>query len=85
MPVIIVGNEEYRIRKFLIDRFNEPLHIVVGTKSLADKLIMPDCENCEEVVNTTNFFISDDLINLSAEEICNKHLGEPINLVKEIK
>lgn len=82
MGIIIVGDGEFEVRKFLIERYAEPLVIVVGTKSLADKLT--NCEVCDELIEKTNFFINDSLIKLPAQEICDKHLGERINLIKEI-
>ena len=84
MGVVIVGDGSFEVRKFLIEKYAEPLVIVVGTKSLADKLIIPDCEICDELINTTNFYISDELIGLPAKEICDKHLGEPISFIKEV-
>ena len=82
MGIIIVGNDSYRVRRLIIDHSNEPVQIVVGSKSLADKLL---AENADIILENINFFINDSLIDLSAEEICKKHLVEPINFVKEIE
>lgn len=70
-----------------LPEFDEEQEITISTQSLSDAM-GNDKEVEETEANNLDceiyFYVEDDVIGMDAEEICDNHLDEPIELVEEV-
>jgi len=75
---------EYPTRTFdLKTKSNFRMEVTISTQSLLDVLDL-NAKRDMRIDKQVYFFVPDEVINLSAEEICKNHLDEEMILIKEM-
>jgi hypothetical protein len=86
MNIIKFMSGHYRTRTFLVQlpEMDEEQEITIAVDSLHTAL--ENTDNLEgDIDDQIYFYVDDDKIHLRPEEICSKHLDEPIKFIEEIK
>ena len=88
MNKITFKGKEYPIRTFIVLFEDEKHEYTIATESLSDAMGDDKEEfgtEANEIDNEIYFYVEDEVIELGADEICNDHLDESMEFVKEIK
>ena len=89
MKTINFKGKKYPTRTFVVtnDDIEHEQEITISTESLSDAMgddkEVHDTE-ANDIDCTIYFYVDNDVINLSAEEICANHLDEPFGIIEEI-
>lgn len=88
MNKVTFRSKEYPVRTFEVIIDGEEETIVIATESLSEAMLNDDGDTYDnEGYNLDNeiyFYVSDEIINLDASKICEEHLDEPMEFVKEV-
>ena len=84
--MVTYKNKTYPTRMFIVKMFGDEIGIFIGVQSLSDamgdkKEVNGSLE--QKIDDEIYFYLPDELFYLPAEEICAKHLDEPITFVFE--
>jgi len=87
MNAIIYKNEKYPIRTFLVELPNEgerkiTISNIVLEKAIKDKYLEIDSEEMD-IDNEIYFYVENEFFELTAKEICEKHLDQKIEFLEE--
>lgn len=77
--------KEYPTREFRVEMPDGSImDITIATESLQNALDIVDYPSDDSLDEEIYFYVEDHLIDLPAEEICQKHLDEPLKLIEEL-
>ena len=83
MNTITFKGKEYLTRTFNVVSEGIDTQITISIQSLSDALMNGKVEDGEAIDDEIYFYVEDEVINLSGEEICKDHLDIEMEFISE--
>jgi len=83
MKTITFKGKEYPTRTFNVVSEGIDTQITIATDSLSEALMNGKIEDGEAIDNEIYFYVEDEVILLSGEEICKEHLDIEMEFISE--